>query len=174
MPQKARDVKAGTRDHCHLCSEVIVLKISEGGFRHLYWVHLGTDGLYCAGHEGEFKFRALSRTYCGVSMDRSWFSDTCFREIKDQERMMCGIHASHERRREQKTKQYEEKWELNDYIKSEIEKLEERLKEEFGLDIKAEFDWKNGAYTGNIVVDPVQLIAFLDGLADDGIEWEDA
>lgn len=180
MPLNAKQVKRGTRDHCHFCNEVIELTSSDDDplYRRLYWVHLDKGVRECEDKKkGEPRRLATSRTYCGETMNNSWYTQTCFRPIKDHERLMCGIHSAAARKRDQRDQEYEQKWELNDYISNELQKIGLRIKEEFGLTVRAEYDYQNHHYTGNIIVDPNELMAFLSDITskedeDDDTEWE--
>lgn len=106
--------------------------------------------------------RAQPRDYCVESVESAYSFRYCNRRVKDAKLFMCGIHARRERELLNKRAKEIESRELSNYVFTETLKLQERLKNNFGLDTKTDYDWRNHAYSGLVTINPRELLDFLE------------
>lgn len=140
--------------------------------RYEIWHHRNApigEELHCANQPEKtedgrhlYRKRAEPRDYCVQSVDSAYSSRYCNRRVKDAEIYMCGIHARREREHERKRQKDKEQNDLSNYVFSETVKLQEELKKRFGLDTLTHYDWKSHAYTGRVIVNPRELLDFLE------------
>lgn len=116
--------------------------------------------------------RAAPRDYCIVNVDSAYSSRYCNRRVKDAEIFMCGIHARRERDRERARAKEKEQSDISSYVFSGAVELQTELKERFGLQTSTHYDWKSHSYTGRVVINPRELLDFLEAYLPEEEEFD--
>lgn len=180
----SRGVGVGTRDWCRHCEQkIIYLKDPDDGrFVHYRWQHMLPGGKHkeqCAPRfqdpsvKSEYhKKKALPKSYCWENMESGrygWHSVRCERRVKDKTLFMCGIHANSVKKQRERTQRYNERWELNDFMRDGMDKVKKHLLEEFGLEVTVVYSTKEipGHYTGEVMVDATALLNLLTEMRDE-------
>lgn len=114
----------------------------------------------CSQNEAGAKEHAEPMTYCQSDSENNP-GGVCNRPIRDKEKMMCGIHATHA---DKKDKEYEERianQHFNMAVREGVQELIGKMKEEFGLDAREMRTY--GDPSPEIVVNAEQFLEVLRG-----------
>lgn len=109
---------------------------------------------------------ASPREFCMESVDGGSYysSSTCHRPVKDEELLMCGIHASHEHKRRKGQEEFNSKMDMNQAIVRALGPIIDELNDLWDLDAEIEYKgygYSSGSYTGKIIVNPGRLVEIL-------------
>jgi len=135
-----------------LANEARLLVGSEGRVRHY-------EGPSAKAQPFEF---CVERTGGG---DRWSSSYACHRPVKDEELVMCGLHASHKRREEKKSQEHHQKWEFDRSVREALSEFVEELNDLWDLnaDLDTRYSREHGyIYTGKVSVNPGRLREILE------------
>lgn len=136
------------------------------GWREVWYHHRAELGeeIVCETLEPGRKY-ASPKDYCHEST-KDGYSGICNRAIKDKDLLMCGIHATRLRKLKERDEKEKQDREVRGYVMAETTALQQTLKDRFGLDTKLDFSWATREYTGMIIVNPRELLSFLEEIFD--------
>lgn len=109
--------------------------------------------------------------YCTVVPTGQYAGSICNKpsKVKVPEQpyaFLCGIHANVLRKEDERSEKWKQDWELSEYISKETKKLCDTLRDRFGVDARLHWDHVNHKNTGMIIVNPRELLSFLEEIFD--------
>lgn len=168
------------RGICRHCGEKVKYHLlprptDKPGGTYYTWFHMEDppgDQLYCkldSQPERMVRKRAEPREYCAEHTNSATYSyagNICNRPVKDHDLFMCGIHARQVHNERERRKQFSQEREISGYIFTETVDLQQRLKERYGIDTKTHYDFHNHRYSGMVLINPAELLSFLEEIFD--------
>lgn len=116
-----------------------------------------------------WRSKALPVEFCTSEINSYGYGDhTCNARSKDKKEWepfsqvpLCGRHLAPKKKEARDAEQRKEKYELQDWIRTEVTKVCDLLETNYGLEANLHYDYGNRQYTGRIVVDPKKLLDLL-------------
>jgi hypothetical protein len=174
-------LKLGTKDTCRNCDMPIAWqKIDDvWNLNAARWMHTekripetlfyDTPSMCVMADEDltrRTRFEAEPSKYCAVFQHDTTPRGVCNRRITDTEKMLCGMHARHERKNERERERSQERntYDVDNYVKEVLNPILEDLNKYYGLEAELERGYRPGrgsGFTGKLIINGERLMELI-------------